>query len=170
VSRAKLAIVLSALLCVPALAAAPENLAPKATITADSVYSNRYPAKGVADGVIPKPMARDDIGRCASSHDKNGGPRIMASWQPLGRRDRLGEIALRIENPHLNTFLLAPLRKAAGGTGRCGNPVFASKDDPDYQAVLKTFLPIHEIMKQTPRMDMPGAQPAACCLAARGER
>jgi len=69
-----------------AIAAAPENLAPKATISADSEYSSRYPAKGVADGVIPKPMGRDDIGRCwvvqGATHRSKA--RITFAWpQPV---------------------------------------------------------------------------------------
>jgi hypothetical protein len=57
-----------------------------------------------------------------------------------------------------NNFLLAPLAKAAGGTETCGKAVFASKDDPDYQALLKTFEPITQLMKERPRLDFPGAE------------
>ena len=46
---------------------------------------------------------------------------------------------VRITNVEHNSFLLAPLAKSAGGTEACGQPVFASKDDPDYQALLQTF-------------------------------
>ncbi len=45
----------------------------------------------------------------------------------------------RVMNPEKNSFLLAPLAETAGGTGRCGEPVFASKDDPDYRKILATF-------------------------------
>ena len=38
--------------------------------------------------------------------------------------------------------------------------LFASKDDPDYQAILKTFEPVHQLMKDQPRDDMPGADGA----------
>ena len=54
-------------------------------------------------------------------------------------------------------FLLAPLAKSAGGTEACGQAVFASKDDPDYQAILATFEPIHELLEASPRMDMTDA-------------
>jgi len=80
----RLARVLTLLLvCAAAVVAgAPENLAPKATITADSEYDKRYQAKLVADGVIPKPMARDDIGRCwvvrGQTHGKRA--RITFAW------------------------------------------------------------------------------------------
>jgi len=32
--------------------------------------------------------------------------------------------------------------------------VFQSTDDPDYEKILKTFEPIHELLKQRPRADM----------------
>jgi len=38
----------------------------------------------------------------------------------------------------------------------CGRPVFESKADPDYQKILKTFEPIHELLKERPRADMAG--------------
>jgi hypothetical protein len=64
----------------------------------------------------------------------------------------------RVMNPEKNSFLLAPLAAAAGGTQKCGQPVFASTDDPDYQRILRTFDPIHALLKQRPRADMPGFQ------------
>jgi len=62
----------------------------------------------------------------------------------------------RVMNPQNNSFLLAPLAKAAGGTERCGKPVFASKDDPDYTKILATFAPIHKLLEERPRADMEG--------------
>jgi hypothetical protein len=64
----------------------------------------------------------------------------------------------RITQIEDNNFLLAPLAKAAGGTEACGKVVFASKDDPDYQSLLKTFEPITQLMKERPRIDFPGAE------------
>jgi hypothetical protein len=66
------------------------------------------------------------------------------------------EFYTRVMNPQNNSFLLAPLAKEAGGTQKCGPPVFPSTDDPDYQKILKTFEPIHELLKQRPRADMEG--------------
>jgi hypothetical protein len=68
------------------------------------------------------------------------------------------EFYLRIEKPELNKFMLAPLAKAAGGTGKCSTAVFASTADPDYQALLKTFQPVAERLRQSPREDMPEAR------------
>jgi len=136
------------------------------------------PYYGTADTALPElPACRqlmprglrkvmDDVyaRRCNACHAARK-VRAAAPW----RGHRWGEIGVRIENPQLNTFLLAPLAKAAGGTQRCGKAVFASRQDPDYQAVLKTFEPVHELMKQRPRMDMPGARPAPCCRVAGAE-
>lgn len=107
--------------------------------------------------------------RCAACHAKKK-ITITKSWIPPGQNGRWGEVGLRIQNPKLNYFLLAPLAKEAGGTQQCGKPVFESTDDADYKTVLATFEPIHELLKKTPRMDMPGAKPAPCCIApTRGE-
>jgi hypothetical protein len=46
----------------------------------------------------------------------------------------------------------------AGGTEACKTVVFASKEDPDYQAILKTFEPLREILVERPRMDMIGRE------------
>ena len=67
----------------------------------------------------------------------------------------------RITAPELNPFLVAPLAKKAGGSQKCGVPVFKDKKDPDYQSILATFRPVGELLNNTPRMDMPGAEPAA---------
>ncbi len=60
----------------------------------------------------------------------------------------------RFENPQNNSFLLAPLAKAAGGTEQCGKAIFKSTDDPDYQKITKTFVTIHEVLRKIPRADM----------------
>ncbi len=88
-------------------------------------------------------LGRVAAARCVSCHNK-GVPRTFY---------------IRVEKPELNSFLLAPLAKSAGGTERCGRPVFASTQDPDYQALLKTFEPVTAQMKKSPRDDMPGAVP-----------
>jgi len=86
-----------------------------------------------------EPTLKDVVSRrCASCHD-GGVPRTFYT---------------RVQNPEGNNFLLAPLAEAAGGTGRCGQPVFASKDDPDYKKILATFEPIHQLLEKQPRADM----------------
>ena len=57
-------------------------------------------------------------------------------------------------------FLLAPLPREAGGSGRCGKPVFQDRKDPDYQAILAVFRPVAEQLARVPRLDMPGGKPS----------
>ena len=64
-------------------------------------------------------------------------------------------------NPEKNSFLLAPLAKAAGGTQKCGQPVFAldrrsglPEDPPDVR-------PDPRPAQAAPRADMQGF--AAVC-------
>ena len=64
----------------------------------------------------------------------------------------------RITNVEENQFLSAPLAKKAGGSEACGRAVFQARNDPDYQAILKTFEPITQLMKQRPRIDFPDAE------------
>ena len=61
-------------------------------------------------------------------------------------------------NPEHNSFLLAPLAESAGGVQKCSQAVFQSKDDPDYQKILQTFAPIHRLLQERPRADMPEFQ------------
>ena len=64
---------------------------------------------------------------------------------------------VRVSNPELNDFLMAPLAKAAGGRESCGKPIFLTKDDPDYQVLLAQFSAPMQMLAARPRMDMPGA-------------
>jgi len=133
--------------------------------TADTAHPDLPACRQLMPRDLRKVM--DDVfaRRCVECHGRPPAaglrpPPIATPW----RGHKWGELGVRIENPHLNTFLLAPLAQAAGGTERCGKPIFAAKDDPDLQAVLKTFEPIHALIRERPRMDMPGAKAAACCF------
>jgi hypothetical protein len=77
---------------------------------------------------------------------------------------------VRVTGVENNAFLLAPLDRAAGGTGRCGKPVFASRDDADYQAILQCFEPIQRIIEANPRVDMLEASALSTTLLGRMER
>ncbi|MBW8038596.1 MAG: hypothetical protein FVQ85_01205 [Planctomycetes bacterium] len=115
--------------------------------------SNYYEHKGCRQMVPPdfdKVLQRVAKARCASCHgrDDKGIVKIPR------------KVWLRITNPELNAFLLAPLAQSAGGTQTCGEAVFASKEDPDYQAILKTFEPLREMLMERPRMDMIGREQA----------
>lgn len=108
-----------------------------------------YPEKPGCRQILPENLEKvlADVAkrRCAECHKEGKIPR--REW-------------VRITEPEFNPFLVAPLAKSAGGSEKCGRAVFATKDDPDYQAVLTTFAPVVEMLKKRPRMDMPGAEPA----------
>ena len=108
-------------------------------------------------------------GTSSSNHKARLGSRRM---MPLALESTLKEVAARrcascheqgipqkfytrVEKPENNSFLLAPLASQAGGTQRCGQPVFLSTEDPDYQRILRTFAPIHKLLEERPRADMP---------------
>jgi len=55
--------------------------------------------------------------------------------------------------------LLAPLAKAAGGTEKCGQPVFPSRDDPEAQAMLDALHQLAEEIRTNPREDMLAERP-----------
>lgn len=64
---------------------------------------------------------------------------------------------IRISDPEMTDFLLAPLAKLSGGRGSCGEGVFENKDDPDYRTLLALLEPTRRMLAGRPRMDMPGA-------------
>jgi hypothetical protein len=94
-------------------------------------------------------MAEVGRRRCAECHTDRKGKLMLPAYR-----------SLRITRPQFNAFLTAPLARAAGGSGACGTAVFEDTDDPDYEAILKTFEPITKMLEQRPRMDMPGARPS----------
>ena len=79
-------------------------------------------------------------------------------------------ILYNLTHAELSVQLLAPLAKKAGGYGACREisrtardgetitdkiaSVFASKDDPDYQRIIKVFDSVMNEVKEKPRMDM----------------
>ena len=85
--------------------------------------------------------------RCAGCHAEGKAPRTFYT---------------RIENPQDNPFLLAPLARSAGGAERCGQATFASTDDPDYQAILRTFEPALQTLQARPRLDVVPRDPEGC--------
>ncbi len=98
--------------------------------------------------------------RCISCHgaDSDGAAAIPRKWY------------LRVSAPEKNNFLLAPLARAAGGTEACGEAIFATTDDPDYQAILHSFASIRELLAEIPRMDMiPPAEGSICCPVTASE-
>ena len=114
--------------------------------TSETAYPELIGCRQIYPGQLDQVLQEVAARRCASCHAEGKVPRRV--WT-------------RITEPHLNAFLLAPLAKDAGGTEKCGQPVFRTTADADYQAILATFEPIERMLKARPRMDMPGAKPAA---------
>ena len=111
--------------------------------TASSNYLANIGCRRMYPATLDKTLAAVAKRRCASCHKGGRVPRKFYT---------------RIETPQLNTFLLAPLAKTAGGTEACVKPVFADTTDPDYQAILRTFQPVRKQLEQTPRTDMVSLQ------------
>jgi hypothetical protein len=115
--------------------------------TSESNYYDRKGCRRLYPDDLDDVLAEVASRRCVSCHDA-GVPRAHYT---------------RILNPEENSFLFAPLAGESGGTEACGRPIFASKKDPDYQQILRTFEPVQRQVEQMPRMDMPGAH-SSCDL------
>jgi len=113
--------------------------------TSETAYPELTGCRRIVPAELDKVLNTVAARRCASCHA--GGKVPRREW-------------VRITEPELNPFLIAPLAKTAGGSQKCGQAVFADKNDPDYQAVLATFKPVEEMLRRVPRMDMPGAEPS----------
>lgn len=120
--------------------------------TSETAYPERPGCRQILPPRLTEVMADVANRRCAECH--KGGKIPRREW-------------VRITEAQFNPFLIAPLAKSAGGSQKCGKAVFADTSDPDYQAILSLFGPIEEMLRKTPRMDMPGGVPAAtvnrCC-------
>jgi hypothetical protein len=114
--------------------------------SSETAYPELRGCRQLAPEKLEKVLAEVAARRCAGCHD--GGKIPRRDW-------------VRITEPELNPFLLAPLARDAGGSGHCGEAIFADRNDPDYQAILATFEPITKMISRRPRMDMQGGQPAA---------
>lgn len=113
--------------------------------TSETAHPEKNGCRRIYPGELDKVLADVASRRCAGCHKGGKIPRRV--WT-------------RITEPELNPFLMAPLGKAAGGSGKCGGAVFADRSDPDYRAILATFSPVEALVKSTPRMDMLGASPS----------
>ena len=120
--------------------------------TSQFTYGERQGCRRMYPSDLDKTLQAVAKNRCAGCHD--GGKKIPR------------KVWTRVTNPQLNNFLLAPLAKAAGGTEKCGKAIFESKDDPDYKAILRTFDPLLETLKQRPREDMMAGVPDPTCAPA----
>ncbi len=134
--------------------------------TSETAYPERKGCRQIVPERLEEVLADVARRRCAECHQGGNIPRRQ--W-------------MRITRPELNPFLVAPLAQTgqasvsagagqvsvpAGGSHRCSRPVFATRDDPDYQAILATFEPVQKMLEARPRMDMPGAE-ASCEVSRR---
>jgi hypothetical protein len=110
--------------------------------TSSSEHKDQLGSRRMLPLDLDKTLSEVASRRCAECH-KAGVPRKFYT---------------RVMRPEKNSFLLAPLAKDAGGIQKCGKAVFSSTDDPDYQKILRTFAPIHALLKERPRPDMEGLQ------------
>lgn len=116
--------------------------------------------------------------RCVSCHQ---GParllprsfsdeRGLSFWKPDPDDPRLNtsrHIVFNLSRPEKSLFVLAPLAVSAGGWGLCraeggeagSGGVLASRDDPDYQALLAMCAAGSEHLARIKRFDMPGFRP-----------
>jgi hypothetical protein len=113
--------------------------------TSETSHPETRGCRQLYPGGLDKTLTEVAARRCANCHANGKIPRPF--WT-------------RITNPQLNSFLLAPLPKDAGGSGACGTAVFTSQSDSDYQAILRSFDTVLAQIRQRPRTDMPGAVPA----------
>ena len=101
--------------------------------------TERPPYDLAADVQLASSIQGVHANRCATCHQ----PETVS---------RLSLIDLR--QPERSAFLAAPLAKAAGGTGKCGQAVYKDRDDADFQAVLKLVRQAVEKAWQFPRRDL----------------
>jgi hypothetical protein len=114
--------------------------------TSETAYPERPGCRQIMPVDLEKVLGEVAKRRCAECHQEGKIPR--REW-------------VRITEPELNPFLVAPLAKTAGGSQQCGKAIFESRDDADYRAILATFRPNEAMLKLRPRMDMPGAVPSS---------
>jgi len=114
--------------------------------SSETAYPERPGCRQIVPDNLEKTLADVAVRRCAACHKEGKIPRHQ--W-------------IRITEPEFNPFLVAPLAKSAGGSEKCGKPVFLDKSDADYQKILATFAPVTAMLKARPRIDMPGGKPAA---------
>ncbi|MBD3265666.1 hypothetical protein GF373_03270 [bacterium] len=112
--------------------------------TSETAYPNSVGCRQIYPAALDEVLLDVAKRRCFSCHTNKTIPR--KEWT-------------RISFPERNSFLSAPLAKAAGGRELCGKAIFLTDNDPDYQAILATFDSISQMMAQRPRLDMPGGTP-----------
>jgi len=116
-------------------------------------------------------------GRCVPCHESPqrrlpltlADERGVSFWQPSMDDPRLltsRHIVFNLTRPERSLMLLAPLAREAGGWGLCRSenggvpaPVFASREDPGYQAIHAMIQAGHDFLEKDRRFDMTGFVP-----------
>jgi len=110
-------------------------------------YHDRFINKRPERAVYDLPADRQLESALAAVHAR----RCQACHQPADVT-RLGWIDLR--QPDHSLFLVAPLAKPAGGSGKCSQAVYKDTRDADYQAVCRLVRQAVEKAWQFPRRDL----------------
>lgn len=136
-------------------------------------YAENNQVNTGADWPATKAAAEAIQTRCSGCHDQPARllPRTLADergvsfWQPSLDDPRLltsRHIVFNLSRPEKSLMLLAPLAKEAGGWDLCKKPgpaVFASTNDPGYQAILAMIAAGQEFLDRNKRFDMTGFVP-----------
>ena len=93
------------------------------------------------------PNDRDLAADVAAVHAKR-----CAGCHEAAQVSRLDWIDL--DDPARSRFLAAPLPADAGGTGRCGKPVYPDRSDPDYARLLERVVVAANTAWERPRRDL----------------
>ena len=129
-------------------------------IETSACYPGTYASLGCGHYPVHLPFGQM-IHRCGRCHmrevedarGKHRAIRFSADWG-----DRVEPLS-NLSRPAKSYLLLAPLAKSAGGLGLCKETVFASTDDPLYQAILAAIRDAHDRLREGKRFDMPGFRP-----------
>jgi hypothetical protein len=122
--------------------------------------SNEVTGSGRAVVANAKPLWNALGNRCQACHP--GGFRIdpaAAPCQVPELPETLVTPILNLTHPEQSRILTAPLAQSAGGFQRCGQTVFADRQDAVYRAALRVIQGWHEELVTRPREDMPGFVP-----------
>jgi hypothetical protein len=116
-------------------------------IDANAPYHDRFVNKRPGTPAYDPATDQELLAKLGAVHQRR-----CASCHPPGEITRLDWLDLR--QPAASLFLRAPLRKEAGGAGRCSNAVYQATSDPDYQAVLQLATAAAKKALDYPRRDL----------------
>ncbi len=127
-------------------------------IETSATYPGTYASLGCGMYPVSYPQATL-ANRCASCHaQQRSGKGGKGGGYRFGDTTSL-ESLTNLTRPEKSLLLRAPLARAAGGLAVCGQPVFASAADPDYQKFLAAIRASAEQLRKEKRFDMPGFRP-----------